>query len=158
MPTPTPPKELLDKLHDIHLPAIEGWWPPAPGWWLIVCVLLLLGFASVRLYLRYQRSLKVRALRALQQLTLSQQSPEQWLVSLSALLKRVAISRFGRVNVATLHGRAWTNFLNKHGKTDFFDQPQGQLLGNPLYQPAQSAQPDRKALLSAAKQWIKSAC
>jgi hypothetical protein len=34
------------QLRDIHLPAEPAWWPPAPGWWaLAVIALLIMGVA-----------------------------------------------------------------------------------------------------------------
>ncbi len=35
-------EQLRAHLRDVHLPEPIGWWPPAPGWWL-VAVLALLG-------------------------------------------------------------------------------------------------------------------
>ncbi|MGB5468066.1 MAG: DUF4381 family protein, partial [Sedimenticolaceae bacterium] len=33
----------LTGLRDYHLPDAVGWWPPAPGWWLLFGLLLVLG-------------------------------------------------------------------------------------------------------------------
>ena len=36
----------LDRLHDIVLPPPIPWWPPAPGWYVVLGVLLLAGLAA----------------------------------------------------------------------------------------------------------------
>ena len=38
MNTPDP----LAQLRDIHLPEPVSWWPPAPGWWLMALVAVVL--------------------------------------------------------------------------------------------------------------------
>ena len=50
-------------LRDIHLPGPIGWWPPAPGWWLVAALVLV----AVALYgVHYYRGRHKRAaLRAL---------------------------------------------------------------------------------------------
>ena len=42
-------------LRDLHLPEPVGWWPLAPGWWVIlVIVATALGYVLWRLYRRWQ--------------------------------------------------------------------------------------------------------
>jgi len=40
------------ELRDIHLPEGSLWWPPAPGWWLL---LVLLGLVSLAAWWSLQR-------------------------------------------------------------------------------------------------------
>ena len=43
-------------LRDIHLPRRAGWWPPAPGWWVLgAIVLAALVYLCVKLYLYTKR-------------------------------------------------------------------------------------------------------
>ena len=46
----------LDQLRDIHLPEAIGWWPLAPGWWLLI-ILVCLGLITLaRLFLRRRQA------------------------------------------------------------------------------------------------------
>ena len=44
----------LSQLRDIHIPPPEGFWPPAPGWWFVL--LLVIGLAiAITVWLRRRR-------------------------------------------------------------------------------------------------------
>jgi hypothetical protein len=124
----------LAQLRDIHLPAPVNWWPPAPGWWvlaLLVVVLVGLGTYILILSLRKKRYRKA----ALKELALLKKNsaPRTALEQLAALLRRVAIQSFGRKEVVGLTGRKWLDFLDRTGKTDQFSCGAGQALGENLY-------------------------
>ena len=104
-------------LRDIHLPESIGWWPPAPGWWLLP-ILLLLGLAAAwYCRLLYQRRRYSAVNMAKQELAgiRSRYDADRDAVhcarSISALLRRVSISLFPRAESAGLTGREWLEFL-----------------------------------------------
>lgn len=106
--------DALANLRDIHLPEAVAFWPPAPGWWLLAALLLAtaLGVAAWRRFRR--RSLRRAALRELDDIRTGYSQDEdlsQLALRLSTLLRRVAISRFARRDVASLHGADWSRFL-----------------------------------------------
>lgn len=102
----------LSQLHDIHLPKPVSWWPPAIGWWLLLVLLLALIVLGYWLYRRHQRQQWRRdALAELQRLK-QQCSGKELVVELSILLRRVAITRFPREEVAALTGDRWLAFLD----------------------------------------------
>ena len=42
-------------LRDLHLPDAIGWWPLAPGWWVVIAlVAALLGYILWRVYKHWQ--------------------------------------------------------------------------------------------------------
>ena len=106
--------QALSDLRDIHLPGAVTLWPLAPGWWLILVALLALAL-GVHLYLRARRrSLKRAAVRELDGIETSFSSSGDvacLALSLATLLRRVAIARFPRRDVASLHGSDWSRFL-----------------------------------------------
>jgi len=48
-------------LRDIHLPAPLSWWPPAPGWWLLLTLLVAIALLGGYLLHRYRRNALQRA-------------------------------------------------------------------------------------------------
>ena len=42
------------ELRDIHLPTEISWWPLAPGWWIVIGLILLGIVISIFLYRRQQ--------------------------------------------------------------------------------------------------------
>lgn len=114
------PQDPLAQLHPLREPAMTGWWPPAPGWWLLA-LLLLIALAALGWWLwqRYRaNAYRRQALAQLAQIRSDYaggSGPEQSLVALNALLKSVALRAYPRREVAALSGRAWLAFLNQQG-------------------------------------------
>ncbi len=50
----------LAQLRDIHLPEAIGWWPPAPGWWLLTLLFILALAFTVRYLLTRRQNLYFR--------------------------------------------------------------------------------------------------
>lgn len=141
-------------LRDIHAPAPPPLWPPAPGWWL---VLTLCAAALAAAGLRLWRVLRARARRRrilgeLAALDGRLQGPEL-AAAVSALLKRVALSRFPRAEVAPLTGQAWLDFLDGHGGAGRFKAGAGRVLAEGPY--AQTLDLDGRALIDLAQEWVR---
>lgn len=112
--------EALSQLRDIHLPAPIGWWPPAPGWWLLVCLLVLLLVSGIGLWVRYRRRTAIRreclsALRACEARFLITRDTAGACRELSAIVRRMAKACYPEVAVDGLVGEAWYDFLQEKG-------------------------------------------
>lgn len=108
----------LAALHDIHLPTPIGWWPPAPGWYVLACLVLLAsGFFLFFLTRRYRQGrMRRQALRWLATYRAAYDQTgdaRQGAADVSELLKRIALVYFPRQTVAGLQGAAWVRFLNE---------------------------------------------
>ena len=148
--------EALQGLRDIHLPDPVPFWPPAPGWWLLALVVVLMLIAAGWLWKRHRRTAYQRAaLKELQQLrqALTQgQAGTLVIAELSILLRRAAISRYGRQQVAALNGMAWLEFLDRTGRTTHFST-QGQALLDAPYR--RDTLEQIEPLLSLAQRWLQ---
>jgi len=150
-------QQILAKLHDIHLPAPIGWWPLAPGWYLLlVIVLLLLGlvFYFLRRAQRHKRA-KLQALQLLhryEQEYQTEANSQQSSMKVSELLRRVALAYYPREDVAGLQGDAWLSFLARTSKGIDFKALSAYLLAL-HYQPAKEV--DLEPLFLNARRWIK---
>jgi hypothetical protein len=147
----------LANLKDIHLPSPIGWWPLAPGWYLVafavlsVC-LLLLRYFSVRAIKQRPQRLACKRLTEIKQALA--EDPHQAVIAISALLRRLALAKFPRREVAHLQGDAWLAFLNATGKTTAFSNPPGNLLATAPYQSRLIESVDLAGLLLIARRWI----
>jgi hypothetical protein len=121
-PNTAPMADPLAALRDIHLPDPVSAWPPALGWWLAAalaaaaCVALLLWWRARR------RSPRRAALAELDRLASAwgaQRDVASLALGLSALLRRVALARFPREDVAALHGAERLAFLERAAKSGF---------------------------------------
>ena len=104
----------LDNLHDIIVPEAIGFFPPAPGWYVVgLLVLALLFHFGIHFYKQYQKSLYKREALA----EFCQLGEEYEILD---LMKRVAIYSFGREKVASLTGDEWWNFIEKHSEVKVY--------------------------------------
>lgn len=142
-------------LRDIHLPDGVSWWPIAPGWWLLLMLLML--FAAVIWALRINKArgrMRKHALAELEKVetNFSQHQDAQQLASeLSTLLRRICISRYPRTDVAGLTGQAWLDFLN--AQTNSFETESADALLNGPFQKRSNI--NSAALISACRRWIE---
>ncbi|WP_216819107.1 DUF4381 domain-containing protein [Thiohalocapsa sp. ML1] len=151
-PAPPPSQEL--KLRDIHVPGAPPAWPPAPGWWLVVLLLLgALGYGLWRLRKRWlARRRRERIIAQLDGLAGERCGPAL-VGAVSALLKRAALSRYARTDVAPLTGAAWLAFLDRTGGAGGFRNGPGQVLADGAYAPTRDC--DAEALLALARRWLR---
>jgi hypothetical protein len=128
-------------LRDIHLPDPVLWWPPAPGWWLLLA--LTIGAGLIIWYWRSsgfaRRQLYRQALAELDRIESrfgQQHSEREVLESLSVLLRRIAVNRYPRTQVASLTGNRWLQFLDSAIGTAEFSQGSGRTLAEAPYNPS----------------------
>ena len=113
----------LDHLHDIIIPDAIGFFPPAPGWYILLLVLLALLFHfSAQAYNRYKKSHYKR--EALKELPNYTKESRENVMALLALAKRVGIFAYGRAEVAGLSESKWWSFMEKHSKVSIGTQTQ----------------------------------
>jgi len=103
-------------LRDIHLPEPISWWPPAPGWWGILALFILL-LISALLALRFRKKRKLRhaSKAGIEQVFAEYRThgnPQRLIDELSVLLRRISLSHYPRSKVAGLTGNAWLEFLD----------------------------------------------
>lgn len=157
------PQDAL-QLKDIHLPLSPDQWPPAPGWWLLLVVsLLLLGWLTLRLFkfwqhYRLQKEI-LESLDALQREHYEKQLSE-FLAEVSILLRRVAMMNFPSKQVAALTGKGWLSFLDLHGGGGQYSNGVGSVLATGPYASSSALEADvenvdKDALLVLTKKWIK---
>ena len=125
------PQEL--PIRDLHLPDAVGWWPLAPGWWLLgAFVIVLLGWLLSR-WLEHRRRGAARryALRQLDALAASYARDGDAVAlgsAASELLRRTMLAYAPRSDVAGLTGEAWLEWLDRDLDRSHFVEGDGRPL------------------------------
>ena len=153
------PTQATLQLRDIHLPAPPDFWPPAPGWWLLVAVALgLATWAGVLLWrhikIRRQRRRILAMLEQMEHSSAGAATPE-FLAQLSRLTRRLALMRFPRQEIASLTGQDWLRFLDSSGGEGQFSQGPGRVLAQGPYMRNLTEDVDSRALTSLIRRWIE---
>ena len=144
-------------LRDLHLPDPVGWWPLAPGWWLLLAMLAaaLVWLAVVARSRHRQGAARRHALRKLRELErryAEDGDAVQLAIDVSALLRRAILAYSPRADVAGLTGPAWMERLDSGLAAPLFADGAGRaLLDLPYRRPGADHSADVTALLSAVR-------
>tara|TARA_B100000989_G_scaffold299064_1_gene292782 strand:+ start:6870 stop:7331 length:462 start_codon:yes stop_codon:yes gene_type:complete len=147
----------LENLRDIHEPSLIGWWPLAPGWYVVLIAAFIVGaFVGRKIYRRWRQvSLKRYALAHLDELAMQFQASHQAEIiqELSVLLRRLCLAYYSRHQIAGLSGDDWLRFLDRTGSTRAFSQGTGRLLLTAPYQ--KTLDDSAGELFDTIKLWLK---
>ncbi len=147
----------LAPLRAIHLPDPIGWWPLAPGWYLLAFCLMM-GLVALLMWLHrcysngQAKREALRLLSAYQQQYRPHINTQLTSARLSELLKRVALAYYPRTKVAGLRGDEWIAFLDETSINMDFSLVRIALLELPYHA---TKEHDLNVLFSMARTWIK---
>jgi hypothetical protein len=143
--------QLLDRMHPLASPEPVSWLPGTDGWWAVLVWALLLavtwGFkvAEYRRLNRYRRE-------ALAELTaIIAARGETDAADISRLIKRTALTVYPRIEVASLYGDAWADFLVKTGQKDPVISATAADIAKAAYRPGVEV----SKIAAGAERWIR---
>lgn len=142
----------LDRMEDIVTAEPVSWWPLGVGWWFLVAIVSLWCIVWTVDSLQHWRDKAYRraALKELSQLKCGD------FVSLSTLLKRVALMTFERERVASLTGNKWLQFLSATCPGTDFDAEASQKIGLASSYPSPQKVDENQwlSVILTAERWI----
>lgn len=152
------PADPLAALRDIHAPAAPGLWPPAPGWIAVFILAAAAVLAATTIAARRWRAERFRrealaSLRNLRARHAAGTSGAEVAMELSTLVRRVALARHPRGEVAGLAGERWIAWLES-GLPGIGAAARTALLDAPY---AREGSFDVPRALAACEQWIRRA-
>ncbi len=144
-------------LRDIKLPSEPGFWPLAPGWWVMLALLLALAmWLGLKWYRHRQR--KKRWLAINQQLSdiefdyQKDHNSQKLLTELSMFLRRFVKHQLQQPQATSLAGDDWVAYLNQQHTGDGF-AAFTEALSSGVYQTDYSY--DETALLNTTRQFMQ---
>jgi hypothetical protein len=149
--------DLLEQLKDIHGAPPLPWWPPAPGWWILAAMLLLVliwvGSRALKRYRIHQRRKQMLAWIDHLNATIDpQKEPQSYLSTINRIFKVVALRAYPEEQVAVMAGSQWAEFLQQQMKKNQQSELLAVLSSGP-YNPAPEFDP--ATISDLARLWIK---
>ena len=150
-------QEALKDLRGIHEPDFIAFWPPAPGWWvLLVLVFLLLVLAIWWLKRKNSVNYKKIANDELKNIRANydiQRNSHKAASELVLLIRKTLIATNSHEQVSALIDEEWLSYLDKKSGTDLFTQGAGRVITTVIYQ--KEADVDVEGLFAATKVLLK---
>jgi len=154
--------ELLSQVREIHVPVL-GWWPPAPGWWIVV--LLSLAVITVALYISLRRAsgfrwvtdAELELAEIEQRFKSGEANASKTTAAVSVLMRRSAIAGLGRSRVARATGGDWLKLVEEFGGGEGFKAAQLQQLVSAPYRAEQLTDAQVAQLIHGCRTWLNSA-
>lgn len=149
-----PPKE--PELRDIHVPHVSAWWPLAPGWWVLIALIVIAIAIGLALWFR-RRAWRRRVDTVMVELHDARDrhahdgDTAAFAAVASQLLRRVARTRDARS--VTLTGDAWRDLLTRCAPSVSTERLAG--LDSALYRPLGDL--DVPATARDVEAWIRTA-
>jgi hypothetical protein len=158
---------LMQQMHGLVEPAAVGWWPPAPGWWIVALLTITAVAILLRWFVKGRRtrprtdlaraaSLNDQASGLLEQHFARWRADgdtQQYLMGANQTLKRLALSLPASRAIASLSGSAWVDCLEQLGGEDI-PRPVLLAISEQSYQPHPSV--DAEEVHQALRRWIQS--
>ncbi len=145
----------LSQLRDIHLPQPGGFWPPAPGWWIMLAIALALAALAFVLVRRKQRRNRWlgTAKKELLRLEQTAAADNDWFTALNQLLKKSARMRYPERVPEALSGEPWIHFLLETSPKDrVASRPVVEAMVNSAWQPVPRCRPEEA--VAFARVWL----
>ncbi len=135
----SPLSEVLDRLRDIHEPALPGLWPVPVGWWGVAILLLaILVFGMWLLFHELNRRRPYARIReTAKQLNHRRNtgsiSALEYATSINLLFKDLVVIIEGQEEATQLYGSRWLDFLAERFNNRAFVEGAGRCLGSKRY-------------------------
>lgn len=152
--------KVIPKVEGVIPPDPVSFWPPQPGWYVVIVILLaLLIWGIYKAVKKYQKN-AYRRMGLMQLKKLQELKPDQGsLAQLNNLLKAASIEAYSRDVVASLSGPQWYEFLAGSCKRNPFSEDQSTVIANGSFDHSLIDNMDQTSwnkLVISAQNWMKS--
>lgn len=158
--------QLLEQLRDIHQPEPVSWWPLAPGWWIIIALVILIATLFIIKAILKKRHYRYVHLAVKELKQLKQTNEEtRWLAKSHNVMRRLSLCYVPEDKIGRMNQQEWQAFLQATSKQPINNQTRNdQILSEQTlnafvdlpYKPASYSETlDKDAILTEVTQWAE---